>query len=70
MARVGKPAPATGVGNERKAAMSQAFEMPGLKAAVKELHDQHPIGHSDRGPHHSGSEHLRHMPLHGLKSRG
>ena len=39
-----------------------------LGHAVAELHAQHPEHHADRGPHHGGHEHIRHMPLHGMKA--
>ena len=41
-----------------------------LSHAMKELHEQHPIEHHDHGPHHGTSHHIRHEPLHGMKSRG
>jgi hypothetical protein len=41
-----------------------------LSHAVKELHSQHPIHHSDHGPHHGRTDHIRHEPLHGMKSGG
>lgn len=60
------------VGNERKAntkgaLLGQPEDGNPLSGAVKELHSQHPHKHSDHGPHHGGSEHVRHEPLHGLK---
>ncbi len=58
------------VGNETKADMKGAMSMgrgSKLKEAVTELHAQHPHGHEDHGPHHGGKEHMRHMPLHGMK---
>jgi hypothetical protein len=41
-----------------------------LGAAIGELHAQHPKKYNDLGPHHGGDSHMRHMPLHGLKSKG
>lgn len=41
-----------------------------LSAAVGELKSQHPKAYNDLGPHHGGTTHDRHMPLHGLKSKG
>lgn len=72
------------VGNETKADMSvmkggskaEAANSPigpgntKLSHAVKELHDQHPIHYSDHGPHHGTDHHVRHEPLHGMKSGG
>lgn len=40
-----------------------------LGAATGELRSQHPQKHDDLGPHHGGMEHMRHMPLHGLKGK-
>lgn len=40
-----------------------------LHGAIKELHTQHPHDYSDHGPHHGTSDHVRHMPLHGMKGR-
>ena len=42
----------------------------GLNNAVKELHRQHPHKHDDLGPHHGGSDNVRHMALGGMKSCG
>ena len=53
-----------GIGGSRRS------EGPGpvhLGHAVGELREQHPQHHADRGPHHGGHEHIRHMPLHGMK---
>lgn len=67
-----RPAPAAGVGNERKAdvkgaqdggSMAEAAHNP-LKGAMKELHSQHPHAHHDHGPHHGTTEHIRHKPMH------
>ena len=63
------------VGNETKAdmkgaQMGQPTDGNPLRGATKELHDQHPIGYADRGPHHGTDHHLRHMPLHGMKPSG
>ena len=60
------------VGGESKADMKGALmgdptDGNPLRGATKELHDQHPHSYSDHGPHHGGSEHIRHMPLHGMK---
>lgn len=38
-----------------------------LGHAVEELHRQHPHHHHDHGPHHGGTEHVRHEPLHGMR---
>lgn len=68
-----KPAPATGVSNERKADLKGTGVMAGsgsLAGAMGELHSQHPEKYCDMGPHHGGSSHVRHMPLHGMKSKG
>lgn len=69
------PAPAAGVGNETKAdvagaLMGQPTDKNPLAGAMRELHDQHPHDYCDHGPHHGTSEHVRHMPLHGLKPAG
>lgn len=58
------------VGNETKAevgkaqgggsAAGAAGTKSSLKHAVAELASQHPHRHDSRGPHHGGSEHLRH----------
>lgn len=69
-----------GIGNEKRADMSvqsggsaaEARGTPGIGSthlghAMKELHAQHPEHHMDRGPHHGGKMHERHMPLHGMK---
>lgn len=61
------PAPAAGVGNERKAATEKAQvgqPTDGMRGAVAELHSQHPHAHDDHGPHHGGTEHVRHKPYH------
>lgn len=39
-----------------------------LAGAVHELHSQHPIPYHDHGPHHGTQHHVRHEPLHGLKT--
>lgn len=39
----------------------------GLSGAMHELHSQHPHKHHDHGPHHGTKDHVRHMPLHGLR---
>jgi hypothetical protein len=41
-----------------------------LSGAIEELRRQHPKAHDDLGPHHEGMEHVRHIPLHGLKPSG
>lgn len=33
-----------------------------LKAAVSELHSQHPQKYDDHGPHHNTTDHIRHSP--------
>lgn len=33
-----------------------------LRAATRELHEQHPHEYYDHGPHHGTSEHIRHAP--------
>jgi hypothetical protein len=38
-----------------------------LRGAVKELHTQHPHKYDDLGPHHGGTDHIRHQPMGGLK---
>lgn len=59
------------VGNERKGdvkgaqsggSMAQAGTGNQLKAAGDELRSQHPHRYDDRGPHHGGTEHVRHRP--------
>lgn len=72
-----KPASGSGskVGNETKAATRAAGLGAGdsvvgttsLGAACGELKSQHPEAYSSMGPHQSGSSHIRHMPLGGLK---
>lgn len=74
--RVKRDAPAAArggseVGGERKADMKGALggnptDGNPLRGATKELHDQHPHHYSDHGPHHGGTEHIRHQPLHGM----
>lgn len=34
-----------------------------LRGAMKELKTQHPHPYTDHGPHHGGSEHIRHKPM-------
>jgi hypothetical protein len=78
-----KPAHAAGVGNEKKADVKgaqhgeptdgQRSPGPGhthLSGAMHELHSQHPIPYHDHGPHHGTEHHVRHKPLHGMKSGG
>jgi hypothetical protein len=73
-----KPSPPTGVGNERKpdvrgtqeggSAAEAAGIGPGkshLSHATAELHAQHPHHHSMGGVHHT-TDHIRHLPMHGL----
>jgi hypothetical protein len=60
------------VGGEKKAEMNEALrgnpnDKNPLVHAVRELHEQHPEKHHDRGPHHGKEHHIRHEPLHGLK---
>ena len=74
-----RPAPATGVGNERKAdvkgtqdggsaAEARGSELhSGLSGAMRELHEQHPHKHHEHGPHHGTTDHIRHEPMHGMK---
>lgn len=72
-----RPAPAAGVGNERKAdvkgtqeggSMAEARGTRGaLSGAMHELHSQHPHEHHDHGPHHGTKDHIRHEPLHGMR---
>lgn len=63
-----KPAPATGVGNEKRAdvrgAQMGGDKAEGLGGAMRELHEQHPIKHFDHGPHHGTDHHMRHEPMH------
>src|SRR5208282_1343350 len=78
-----KPAPPTGVGNERHenvrgtqegGSKAEATEMgPGrshLSHATEELHRQHPHHHSEGGIHHT-TDHIRHerpeVKYHGSK---
>lgn len=70
-----RPAPAASPGNERKADMrgaqlGQPEDGDPLRGASRELRSQHPEHHSDRGPHHGGKTHVRHMPLHGMHPKG
>lgn len=73
--RVGHAAPAAGVGQERKAEVRQTQEGGSaaeaannpLRGAVQHLHREHPHAHSDHGPHHGTTDHITHMPLHGMK---
>lgn len=76
--KTGHNAPAGGkvhaAGPERKAEvkaaqLGQPTDKSPLSGAVRELKSQHPISYSDHGPHHGTSHHVRHEPLHGLKSR-
>lgn len=65
--------PSAGVGNETKADMRGAQEgnptdRNPLHGATKELERQHPIKYHDHGPHHGTDHHVRHEPLHGLKT--
>lgn len=73
-AEVRKHPDTAGVGNETHAEVRATQEggsaAEGLKGAVHELHLQHPIHHSDHGPHHGTDHHKRHMPLHGLRPHG
>ncbi len=60
------------VGNETKADMTGAMmgkptDKNPLAGAIGELHKQHPHWYDDHGPHHGGTEHIRHDALHGLK---
>ena len=69
------PARASGVGQSKKADMSDALmgqptDKSPLKGAVHELHAQHPHAYHEHGPHHGTSTHVRHMPLHGMKPTG
>lgn len=62
-----------GVGDERKANVRGAqeggsfAEAEGLRGAVNELREQHPIEHHDHGPHHGTDHHMRHEPMHGMR---
>lgn len=63
------------VGPERKddmkgAQMGQPEDKNPLKGATRELHEQHPHGYDEHGPHHGTKDHIRHQPLHGLKPTG
>jgi len=49
--------------------MAEAAGNP-LTGAKNELRSQHPHDYTDHGPHHGGTEHIRHMPLHGMKPSG
>ena len=73
-----KPSPAAGVGDEHRenvrgaqeggSAAEAAGMGPGkshLGHAVEELHAQHPHHHSVGGIHHT-TDHIRHVPMHGL----
>lgn len=65
----------SGVGNETKAATRAAglggtdsvVGTTSLSAGIGQLRKEHPESYSDCGPHHGGSSHITHMPLHGLK---
>jgi len=80
----GAPAKYQGIGNERKVnprvdqeggsraeyAGTRGEIGPGhshLSHATKELEAQHPHHHSVGGVHHT-TEHLRHVPMHGMKT--
>lgn len=41
-----------------------------LGAAMRQLCSEHPEKYDSMGPHQSGSSHITHMPLHGLKPSG
>lgn len=66
------------VGNETKADMKGAGVMgarstvgeSSLMHAVRGLKAEHPQRFDDLGPHHGGMEHVRHMPLGGLRPGG
>lgn len=75
---VARPHPAGGkkheAGAERKPDMKGALggspeDGSVLHGAVKHLHSEHPIAHDDHGPHHGGSHHIRHEPLHGMRHK-
>ena len=48
-------------------ATSSLVGVTGLKSAVDELYKEHPHGYDQHGPHHGTSDHVRHMPLGGLR---
>ena len=56
-------------GSKREAAGSEIHSNEGhglaghLGHAVGALHRQHPHHHHDHGPHHGGTEHIRHEPV-------
>lgn len=61
-------------GPEVKAEMSQALngnptDHNPLRGARRELETQHPHAYHEHGPHHGTSDHIRHMPLHGMKAK-
>ena len=63
------------VGNEKRADMRGALEGEPtdhnpLRGAVKELHVQHPHSYDDHGPHHGGSEHMRHESMRDMMKKG
>ena len=63
------------VGSERHAAIravqeggSMAEESGNpLTSARHELKSQHPHEYHEHGPHHGTKDHIRHVPLHGMK---
>lgn len=60
-----RPAPAAGVGNERKAdvrgaQMGSPEDGNPLRGATRELHSQHPHQYHEHGPHHGTRDHIRH----------
>lgn len=71
MAGHAAPAKASGPGPETKPDMAGAMngnptDKNPLHGAVKELGAQHPHSYADHGPHHGTTDHIRHMPLHGM----
>lgn len=71
-----RPSPPAGIGDEKRPNVRGAQEGgseaeaagPGkshLGHAVEELHSQHPHHHSVGGVHHT-TDHIRHVPMHGL----
>lgn len=65
-----KPVGETSRADMKGAQMGQPTDKNPLRGAMKELASQHPHSYDQLGPHHGGSEHVRHIPLHGMKSGG
>lgn len=74
MSKVGNETKAdtSGAGLDSTRAMDRTGSVvgeSGLMKAVKHLHGEHPIAYDALGPHHGGSDHVRHMPLAGMTAK-